>query len=365
VSVTVTGHTSVTVVITRNCVGVTCPPSTDPMLTECVDRVCVDPHCSPATPELCPPSVTTCTRDGECVASGCGRASCASGACLVVPDDSRCAAGEICWGDFTCIPAPPDGDAGVSPFPGADGSAFPEGDANFDDGLDDAGPPTSGMEICTNGIDDDGDSHIDCSDPTCAGFGCDDGNRCTYRDVCVGGSCVGTPIHCTYSDICPADACIGARHCRRLPAQAGTACADGVNPQPCNGDYCDGMGHCLQNQRRPDGAYCGTGEFHCCAGLCVDVTSDARNCGGCGVHCSGPCMRVPTTNFGTCSCTNDANCSAFGAGAWCSPGGRCQCTCGCPRTGACSMRCSDACGSSTAICSDISGQDNYCFYPAP
>jgi len=118
VDVTVTGHTAITVTITRSCIGVSCPPSTDPTLTECVDDQCVDPRCSASTPRFC--GTPACTQDTDCHADGCGHATCASGSCLVAPDDTLCSADQICWVDFTCIPRPPDGDAGATPDFGSD-----------------------------------------------------------------------------------------------------------------------------------------------------------------------------------------------------------------------------------------------------
>jgi hypothetical protein len=337
VEVTVTGRLAVTVVMTRNCRGVRCPPDADPDLTECVDDRCVDPRCTPTTPALCP--APDCTRDADCTVTGCGRASCAGGTCLVAPNDGECGAGRICTTSFTCVAA--DVDAGAIDV--------------------DAGGGTGG-EICTNGVDDDGDTLVDCADGDCAGAGCDDGNACTASDRCVGTSCAGDGVACT-SDACNTRTCNGTSGCATSFAIFGTACADDGNP--CTADVCDGRGNCA-HAPTGDGTVCGTPDHHCCSGVCVDVTADATNCGACGVHCVAghPCIRIPTTNFGTCGCTApyDSACAGYGPGAWCSPGGRCQCTCGCPTSGPCDMTCSGACGSGTATCRDINGMDNWCSY---
>lgn len=157
VDVSVQGDTAITVVVTRNCIGVTCPPSTDPALTECVDDRCVDPRCSASTPQFC--GTPTCTHDSDCHASGCGRASCAGGVCLVGPDDTLCNAGLICWaGDLTCITPPPGGDAG--PIPMIDGgmpadidawSLDPDGDVSTATGADAWILPQVDASGCTPG----------------------------------------------------------------------------------------------------------------------------------------------------------------------------------------------------------------------
>lgn len=196
VDVTVSGHTAVLVTITRSCVGVVCPPASDPTLTECSGDTCVDPRCSASTPELCP--TPACTTDTDCVATGCGRARCASGTCLVMPDDTQCDPGQVCFGDLTCIEAPPDGDAGQSPFElDAD---LPDPDAYTTDDVStatdddawilpavDASACIPGADCaslgweCGTGVDACGASH-DCG--TCgAGLGCNAGHRC--QSTCV------------------------------------------------------------------------------------------------------------------------------------------------------------------------------------
>lgn len=127
VSVRVSGRYAMTVILTRSCTGVVCPPAADPSRTECSGGVCVDPDCSPDNPAACPPPA--CTSDTECPAPGpCARASCAFGVCLSVPSDALCALAEACGPDFRCRPR---SDAGP-------------GDAGFDAEAErDAGPDPS------------------------------------------------------------------------------------------------------------------------------------------------------------------------------------------------------------------------------
>jgi hypothetical protein len=76
-----------------------------------------------------------------------------------------------------------------------------------------------------------------------------------------------------------------------------------------------------------DGGPCPAGELACDGGLCVDPSSDARNCGACGHVCganqacvSGACVcAAPSTVCGA-SCvdlqTDASNCAACGRRCW-------------------------------------------------
>ena len=63
-------------------------------------------------------------------------------------------------------------------------------------------------EICDDGEDNDGDGFIDCEDPDCDGFACNDGLYCTEGEICVEGDCVGEAricgdeLHCNGIDFC-------------------------------------------------------------------------------------------------------------------------------------------------------------------
>lgn len=103
VSREVAGRTVVTVLMTRDCQGVSCPGASDPSAVECLGGRCVSPECDEEHPELCAPA---CRSDAECgVASAtCATARCTtSGTCVALPDDARCAAGEICDPARGCV----------------------------------------------------------------------------------------------------------------------------------------------------------------------------------------------------------------------------------------------------------------------
>jgi hypothetical protein len=113
--VDVSTDVGVTVVVSRDCRGVTCPASGDePSETACLGGRCVDPRCSVETPELC--GSPECTSDGDCMVSApCASARCELGACFTVADASDCGAGEWCNPDVGCEPLPvgPPGDGGT------------------------------------------------------------------------------------------------------------------------------------------------------------------------------------------------------------------------------------------------------------
>ncbi len=112
VAVRVETRIAVTVVITRDCRGVTCPGDGSASATECLSGACVEPGCTPETPEACGPP--TCTSDAECRPTrACVTATCAAGACLQLPEDTRCAADEMCSPADGCVPRTGGHDGGV------------------------------------------------------------------------------------------------------------------------------------------------------------------------------------------------------------------------------------------------------------
>jgi len=120
-----------TVLMTRDCAGVTCPGSGDPATaTACLGGRCVDETCSPEAPASCP--APECMADGDCAATAaCATGRCIEGACFVDGDDTSCGAGSYCDVETGCAPLPGVGDAGM--------------DTGVDDtGVGDTGGDTSG-----------------------------------------------------------------------------------------------------------------------------------------------------------------------------------------------------------------------------
>ncbi len=243
---------------------------------------------------------------------------------------------------------------------------------------DDAGPRDAGRDAGS-------------SDSGCPG-GCDDGVACT-DDVCVGTTCMHTPVHarcddgepCT-DDVCEPSGCATAsrpdgescgattcdawsactyasecvesgsqsRECTDLACNGGACeattrtetqtapCARSTggitctrDGNRCTNDVCSG-GACTHPALR-DGSQCTTegttgSAFLCCAGTCRYTEEDDAHCGGCYVACGGGYG----CNGGYCrTCLSDAECETnVGAGFFCREStGRCDCTAGsCPRS---------------------------------
>jgi len=84
----------VTLVITRDCFGVTCPPAGGaPAMSACLSGMCADESCSPDNLTVCP--APACTSDAECSAglAACASGRCIGGRCFASPDDSICGGG--------------------------------------------------------------------------------------------------------------------------------------------------------------------------------------------------------------------------------------------------------------------------------
>ena len=133
----------ITVVVTRSCAAITCPPTESPDLTTCVAGECVDPRCQGGG-AFCPDP--ECTADRDCpVPASCARASCDEGTCLAIGNDAVCGEGSYCDPEAGCRTLP-NADAGV-----VDSGAMDTGpvDAGEDSGGDasDAGPRALAITI--------------------------------------------------------------------------------------------------------------------------------------------------------------------------------------------------------------------------
>jgi len=108
------GNASITVQLTRDCLGASCPTGGDaPTATECLSGGCVPASCTPQSPSTCP--VERCSRDSDCDARGidCAVGRCAAGRCLLAADESLCGPTERCDLAVGCVGAPL-ADAGVA-----------------------------------------------------------------------------------------------------------------------------------------------------------------------------------------------------------------------------------------------------------
>jgi hypothetical protein len=180
--------------------------------------------------------------------------------------------------------------------------ASAEADASFNPDAKSVPPPETVVYFncaipaaapqCTDGMKDGAETDVDCGGPSV--------NGCPAR--CVGGQA------CNCNDDCAADLCFvdpmnGMRRCYE-PTDPPTS-SDGSLL-----DVGNGVGACTYS------SICGTnvcsGEAGiCCGGSCVDTSSDANNCGGCGQAC---CKDAPDCHRGACTSPSDAGASCADAG---------------------------------------------------
>lgn len=133
---------------------------------------------------------------------------------------------------------------------------------------------------------------------------------------CVDGACSYAPLPmdtaCSDDDLCTeGDVCDGTGTC-----VAGPECP---NADPCADVICDDALGCVATMKT-DGSSCGPlAADRCCGGVCVDVSSDANHCGGCGYACSGgqscesvaasnQCSLNPADTTGRCTCDSTSRC---------------------------------------------------------
>ncbi|MEK6675879.1 MAG: hypothetical protein AABZ47_09530, partial [Planctomycetota bacterium] len=197
-----------------------------------------------------------------------------------------------------------------------------------------AGTPVdcSGLDsTCTVGVCN-GTTGLCQANPTNPGGTCNDFNLCTTNDVCVSGTCMGTPVNCsplnssctigvcngatglcqanatneggicndnntcTSSDVCVSGVCLGTPIAGCEPCSTAAECNDG---NPCTDDSCHPAGVCLHVNNT---ASCNDGLF-CTA---IDVCS-AGACVGTGDPCTGGLLCDENTNA-CVECLLNADC---------------------------------------------------------
>ncbi|MFK7984727.1 MAG: hypothetical protein AB8I08_01770 [Sandaracinaceae bacterium] len=161
VLVQVQGLAVVTVPITADCIGLTCPSRGDaPDATFCLGGTCVPEVCRENRAAAgCP--AAECAVDTDCSSPvACAEARCVEGVCAAEPNDDLCMADEICSARLGCLPI----DSGTECTPGS---------------CDDFNP-------CTDDV---------CEDAGCVftpnAATCDDGVFCNGADTCAAGLCDG------------------------------------------------------------------------------------------------------------------------------------------------------------------------------
>jgi hypothetical protein len=243
-------------------------------------------------------------------------------ACLLDDRQGRCLGGFCAYPDADCDstlrfgPSAGDGMAGecvptggtseIDPTLAASSDAMSEGDCGACDVAPDPCHLPTGA--CIDGACEYPPAPLgtDCKgddDPCINAAECDGAGGCVVTDETV---CMTPPPGNCY--VVPGE-CLGPDECTYVPKGAGEACEDGDD---CTlFDTCDGAGHCIPDDEQcatanlcavgscgatghcsffpvTDGTSCGALPVDvCCAGECVNLELDERNCGSCGTEC-GP-----------------------------------------------------------------------------
>lgn len=97
VAIRLSGDSVVSVHLTRDCVGVTCPaPGGSPEFSTCLAGRCVDPRCSSAARDFCP-DVAFCNEPSDCdTPAACAATGCEEGVCVQAPIRGACDNDEWC-----------------------------------------------------------------------------------------------------------------------------------------------------------------------------------------------------------------------------------------------------------------------------
>ncbi|MBT9556636.1 MAG: hypothetical protein IV100_11440 [Myxococcales bacterium] len=239
-----------------------CPPAPDKCRTSvcqtgigcalqfvpCSDsNMCTIDTCTPATGCVFTPSPVMCDDGNPCTTDACTPAGCTN-----VPNAGACDDGNACTQKDRCSKG-----YCVGGSPTKCGAA----DACHEAGICD---PTTGL----------------CDAPVRPnGTACSDLAACTTSDVCINGTCVGTPVECKAGPCSNAGCDPLTGLCQATPAADGTACSDGDA--------------CTQSDLCQDGDCVGSSPVLCAApGPCSVAMCDSA---------TGQCVTEAVANGGACS----------------------------------------------------------------
>jgi hypothetical protein len=241
----------------------------------------------PCTATACDPKSAQCVSFAKPEGSACGSATactsggqCKGGACVgaVVGD---CSDGNACTKD-ACGPT------GCTHTPAAGQTCDDGNPCTNGDQCNAGGQCQGGANTCQCQTDADcGPSGASCTVNKCdqaagkcqqvqkpQGTACDDGNACTFNDVCQGGACAGGSVNCADNNPCTDDSCDAKSGCTHAsnaaPCDDGDACTTGdqcgdgsckpgtptcacKSDADCkdDGDLCNGVTQCLGNVCKP------------------------------------------------------------------------------------------------------------------
>jgi hypothetical protein len=226
------GSYLVSVILSRNCVSVTCGDD-----ETCVAGTCVSPSCVDGTEPSCPRP--QCRAFSDCASTtSCVSPSCVAGICLETGDEGACPAERVCVPGLGCVARPLDRDAG---------------------GIDASAPDAMGLDAGDTSERFDG-----CSAPS----DCDDGVACTADTCSVDRICVHTPedTRCAESACAPRDPTADRTTGCLPPCNASTCVAAGCETATCVAGRCERTGTCAGGET-------------CCAGVCA-LDCATVNCAG-------------------------------------------------------------------------------------
>lgn len=289
-----------TIVISRDCIGVRCPLAADaPELTECLGGRCVAPECDTDAPDTC--GEPECTADGACpMGPSCTHGRCVDGVCLLATDGALCPSGQRCDVVAGCTSACggcDDGNPCTDDACGATGCEHTPNTARCDDGTFCNGPDTCAGGACSTHAGDPCAPPTTCDEDAATCAGCQTSEDCPPAMDGPWSPCAG------FADACAAS----GTHTRTLTAFtcSGSTCVASTSDET---DECT---------RDTDGISCGPGGAACASGACAcpGGTSEASCADGTDDDCDGDI-----------DCA-DSDCDAMdcGGGRACSSG-----ACACP-----------------------------------
>ncbi len=239
---------------TGQCLGLPLPDGSpcddsDPCTMEdrCTDSVCTGKPASCPPPDSC--HLAACSpENGQCVSTPLSGPSC--------DDLNPCTTGDSCV-DGQCLGTPVDCD---DDNPCTSDSCDPKNSSCSHVPLESAPcddhDPCTEQDLCLLGscagtprACDDGNACTsdfcisadgDCGITPLTDVPCDDGDLCTHDDVCIDGTCAGAPIDCDDGNPCSLDLCLPASGC--LYKTPVLPCDDG---NPCTHSDACAAGECL------------------------------------------------------------------------------------------------------------------------
>ena len=309
--------------------------------------------------------------DGDACTAGdwCAAGQCAPGATVGCDDGNPCTTDQ-CEHLVGCTHVAADGEC-------TDGNACTTGDACLAGKCvptgnlkcDDANPCTT--DACA--------FDVGCVASNADGLPCDDGQKCSAQDACVGGKCLGLLTDCNDNNPCTDDTCVDGTGCVHLANEVtcsdgnvctlNDACGDSVckgvalvcnDNNPCTAEGCDPKTGCF-SQPANDGLLCTDNSLCSSNDVCVN-----GSCTGTQIPCAEPdqchAPGVCDPASGTCSyaiqgyetpCATSNCCSSHGVGCGNASVQACVCTidsfcCQVMWDGICVNEATDQCGGNVA-----------------